>query len=169
MLPHARLGAVAGFLELLHDRGAKEDLFRIAEELRLEVDDILPIIEAAALLEFAVADKGDVELTALGQAFVEADMERRRQMIRDSVLAHIQLVQRMNGALQSKSNHTMPLEFFRDVLDESFSDADTQRQIETALSWGRYAGILDYDSERDTISWPENAQVAEDQEGVVLH
>ncbi|HEY3836232.1 MAG TPA: nitrate/sulfonate/bicarbonate ABC transporter ATP-binding protein, partial [Bryobacteraceae bacterium] len=169
VLPHARLGAVAGFLELLHDRGRKEDLFRIAEELRMEVDDLLPIVEAAQLLELAVADKGDVELTPLGRQFVEADMEPRRQIIREAVLKDIQLVQRMQSALASKSNRTMPLEFFRDILDESFSDADTARQIETALSWGRYAGILDYDSESDTISLPENAAVSEPVESVPLH
>jgi NitT/TauT family transport system ATP-binding protein len=116
-----------------------------------------------------VSEKGDVELTPLGREFVEADMEPRRQIIRDSVLAHVQLVQRMKSALESKSNHTMPVEFFRDVLDESFSDADTERQIETALSWGRYAGILEYDSASDTISVPEVAAPAETAESVPLH
>ncbi len=166
LLPHARLGAVAGFLELLHDRGAKEDLFRIAEELRMEVDDLLPIVESASLLQLAVSERGDIELTPMGREFVEADMESRRQIIRDSVLAHIQLIQRMSGALESKTNHTMPLEFFRDILDESFSDADTERQIQTALNWGRHAGILNYDSESDTISLPEPAAI---QESVPLH
>ena len=169
ILPHARLGAVAGFLELLSDRGPKEDLFRIAEELRLEVDDLLPIIEAASLLGLALSEKGDVELTPLGKEFVDGDMDVRRQIIRDNVLLHIQLVQQMNSALATKSNHTMPLEFFRDILDESFSEADTTRQIDTALSWARYAGILDYDSATDTISLPEPVPVAESQESVPLH
>jgi NitT/TauT family transport system ATP-binding protein len=169
VLPHARLGAVAGFLELLYDRGAKEDLYRIAEELRMEVDDLLPIVEAASLLELALADKGDVELTPLGRRYVEADMEPRRQIIREAVLKDIQLVQQMNNALAGKSNRKMPLEFFRDILDESFSDADTARQIETALSWGRFAGILDYDAESDTISLPEPATASETVESVQLH
>src|ERR1700689_1207557 len=50
MLPHARPGSIAGLVELLADRGGKDDLYRIAEELRMEVDDLLPIVEAAALL-----------------------------------------------------------------------------------------------------------------------
>src|SRR6202158_2918398 len=33
MLPHARPGSIAGLVELLNDRGGKEDLYRIAEEL----------------------------------------------------------------------------------------------------------------------------------------
>jgi len=50
MIPHARRGAIAGLLELLNDRGGRDDLYRIAEELRMEVDDSLPIVEAATLL-----------------------------------------------------------------------------------------------------------------------
>ena len=29
----------------------------------------------------------------------------------------------------------MPVEFFRDILDEHFSDSETERQIDTALHW----------------------------------
>jgi NitT/TauT family transport system ATP-binding protein len=67
MLPHAKPGAIAGLLELLNDRGGKEDLYRIADELLLEVDDLLPIVEAAALLSFAKSERGDVEITTAGK------------------------------------------------------------------------------------------------------
>ena len=40
----------------------------------------------------------------------------------------------------------MPLEFFRDILREHFPDQETERQIETALNWGRYADLFTYDS-----------------------
>jgi NitT/TauT family transport system ATP-binding protein len=160
MLPHARLGAVAGFLELLQDRGGKEDLYRIAEDLRLEVDDLLPIVEAGSLLGFAKADKGDVELTPLGVQFADGDIETRRKLVRESMLNNIQLIQRMTSALASKSNHTMPVEFFRDFLDESFPDLETQRQVEAALDWGRYAGLFDYDAASDTLSLPESMKAA---------
>ena len=47
LLPHARPGGVAGLLELLNDREGEEDMYHIAEDLLLEVDDLLPIIDAA--------------------------------------------------------------------------------------------------------------------------
>ena len=43
MLPHARPGGVAGLLELLKDRGGKEDPYHVADDLKMEVDDLLPI------------------------------------------------------------------------------------------------------------------------------
>jgi hypothetical protein len=36
-------------------------------------------------------------------------------------------------------------------LDEHFPAAEVQKQIETALHWGRYAGIFTYDSENDRL------------------
>ena len=52
MLPHARPGGIAGLLELLNDRGGKDDLYHIADELVLEVNDLLPIIGSRHLARF---------------------------------------------------------------------------------------------------------------------
>ena len=151
VLPHSRPGAVGGLLELLNDRGGKEDLYRVAEELLLELDALLPIVEAAVLLGFARSARGDLELTPEGKAFAEADIEKRTALFRDAALAHVSLLQQMNIALGIKADHSMPLEFYRDVLDEHFAPAEVQKQIETALHWGRYAGIFTYDSENDRL------------------
>jgi len=146
-LPHAREGAVAGLLELLNDRSGKEDLFRIADDLRLEVDDLLPIVEAAALLAFAKSERGDVELTPAGKTFAEADISTRKNLFRQAALANVTLLQQINGALSSKSDHSMPLEFFRDLLEKHLPDDEVERQLDTALNWGRYGEIFSYDSE----------------------
>ena len=169
MLPHARPGSVAGLVELLNDRGGKEDLYRIAEELLMEVDDLLPVVEAAALLSFVKSERGDIDLTPSGKAFAEADISTRKEVFREAALSHATLLQQMNGALASKSDHTMPLELFRDILQEYFSDDDVQRQIDTALNWGRYGDIFTYDSESDRLRMLPLANLAEDGHAVPLH
>ena len=151
VLPHSRPGAVGGLLELLDERGGTEDLYRVAEELLLELDDLLPIVEAAVLLGFAHSERGDITITPEGKAFAEADIEKRPALFRDAALAHVSLLQQMASALASKKDHAMPLEFYRDVLDEHFAETEVQKQIDTALHWGRYAGIFTYDSERDRL------------------
>lgn len=151
MLPHARPGSIAGLVELLNDRGGKEDLYRIAEELVMDVDDLLPIVEAAALLGFVKAERGDIQLSRSGKTFAEADISMRKEVFREAVLAHVPLLKQMNSALATKSDHTMSLELFRDILEEHFSDEDVRRQIETALNWGRYGDIFTYDSESDRL------------------
>jgi NitT/TauT family transport system ATP-binding protein len=151
MLPHSRPGGVGGLLELLNDRGGEEDVYHIAEDLLLEVDDLLPIMDAATLLGFATVNEGDVRITPQGRAYAEADIPTRKELFRNAALQHASLLQQMYSALEKKSNHTMPLEFFRDLLDERFAQVEVDHQIETALLWGRYAEIFTYDPETDQL------------------
>jgi NitT/TauT family transport system ATP-binding protein len=146
MLPHARPGGVAGLLEILIDRGGKDDVYHLADELGMPADDLLPIIEAGALLRFIRVAEGDVEITHEGRAFAEADIETRKSYFRDAVLEHVPLLRQIDHVLRAKSDRALPDDFFYDILDEHFSDEEARRQLETAIHWGRYAGIIDYDS-----------------------
>ena len=151
MLPHARRGAIAGLLELLNDHGGKIDLCQVADDLRLEVDDLLPIVEAAALLGFARSERGDAEITPTGKAFAETGIAARKRLFREAILAHVTLLQQIHSALANKSDHSLPLEFFRDILQQYFSGTEVKLQIETALNWGRYGDIFTYDSGSDRL------------------
>src|SRR5579862_2745438 len=152
MLPHVRAGGVAGLLEILVDHGGREDLHRISHQLMLESDDLLPIVDACVLLGFATVEQGDAEVTGPGREFATADIQRRKELFRDAALAHIPLLQQMNSALQAKADGTMLLDFFHDLLDEHFSDDEVRRQLDTAVHWGRYAELFDYDAETGRLS-----------------
>ena len=83
-LPHSRPGGVAGMLELLIDRNGEEDMYHVAEDLLLEVDDLLPILQAATLLGFATAREGDVAITPEGRSYAEADIPTRKALFQKS-------------------------------------------------------------------------------------
>ena len=163
MLPHARPGGIAGLLELLHDRGGHEDLYRLAEQLAMDVDDLLPIVDAAVMLGFAALKEGDVEITHEGVAFVDSDILTRKVLFRQAALGHVAILQSIDNVLHAKSDHSIPEEFFHDILDEHFSPDEVERQFETAMHWGRYAEIFDYDAERGRLilseHTPENQPV----------
>jgi NitT/TauT family transport system ATP-binding protein len=169
VLPHATAGGMGGLLEFLNDRGGKEDLYHLAEELLMEVDDLFPILDEAVLLGFADSTKGEVQITPAGKEFAEADIGARKKLFREAVLSHVTLIQQIRNALERKSNRAVPLEFFRDVLDEHFSQEDAQRQIDTALNWGRYAEIFTYDSGTGRLLLNEASGTANSGEAVPLH
>jgi len=89
MLPHARAGGISRFLEIVHDRGGREDLPRLAESLRLEVDDLLPTIDASGLLGFAKVEQGDVIITEIGDAFATADVHRSHEIFKEQLLKNV--------------------------------------------------------------------------------
>jgi len=160
ILPHATAGGMAGLLEFLNDRGGQEDLYHLAEELLMEVDDLFPIVDAAVILDFATSAQGDVQTTDAGRAFAEADIATRKELFREAVLENVTLLQQIRSALKKKSDHSLPLEFFRDVLDEHFTYEDAQKQLDTALNWGRYAELFSYDAESDRLHLDEAADLA---------
>ncbi len=147
MLPHARVGGIAGLMELLRDRGGREDLFRLAEELVMDVEDLLPILEACSLLGFSLLKEGDVQITPEGIRFADADIQMRKVLFRQASLEHVTLLKQIDSILRRKADHSITDEFFHDILDEHFAEDEVQRQFETAMNWGRYAEIFDYDRE----------------------
>jgi NitT/TauT family transport system ATP-binding protein len=155
LLPHARPGGIAGLLEILVDSGGTEDLYHLAEKLLLEVDDLFPIVDAAVLLGFAELKEGDVDITDAGRAWVQSDMEAQRQLFRYACLSRILLFQQIDKVLRGKSDHSIPLELFRDILDEHQPEAEIQRQLDTVLSWGRYCELFQYDSEEQRLYLPK--------------
>ena len=147
MIPHARVGGIAGLVELLQDRGGKEYLHRLSEVLIMDAEDLLPIVEAAVLLGFATLQGGDVQLTAEGTAFAEADILTRKILFRHAALKHVVILQQIDSILHAKADRSISEEFFYDILDEHFSEDEVQRQFDTAMNWGRYAEIFDFDRE----------------------
>jgi NitT/TauT family transport system ATP-binding protein len=172
LLPHARVGGIAGLMELLHDRGGREDLFRLAEELIMDVQDLLPILEACVLLGFVLLREGDVQITPQGIRFADADIQQRKVLFREAALENVTILKQIDSVLKRKSDHSISDEFFHDILDEYFAEDEVQRQFETAMNWGRYAEIFDYDRESGRLIQAEppllsDTPVAEKEESAI--
>ncbi len=162
MLPHARPGGIAGLLELLIDKGGKDDIYRLAHELGFEIDDLLPIVDAAQLLGFLTIEEGDAAITPDGQQFAESEILRQKELFREAAVEHVLLLRQISRALNTKSDHNVPEEFFLDMLDEQFSEEESLRQLETAVTWGRYAELFDFDASRRRFFLPETEEEEEE-------
>jgi NitT/TauT family transport system ATP-binding protein len=166
MLPHARPGGIAGLLELLIDKGGKDDIYRLADDLGLELDDFLPIVDAAQLLGFLTIEEGDTSITPSGTEFANSEILRQKELFRAAATENVLLLRQIRRALESKSDHTVPEDFFLDMIDEQFSEEESLRQMETAITWGRYAELFDFDAARRRFVLPdmqEEAAASEDE------
>ena len=166
MLPHARPGGVAGLLELLIDKGGRDDIYRLADDLAFEIDDLLPIVDAAQILGFLKIEEGDATITPAGADFGNSEILRQKEIFRQAALENVLLLRQIRRALETKSDHTVPEEFFLDMLDEQFSAEESQRQVETAVNWGRYAELFDFDAARRRFILPEIHEEADADEEI---
>ncbi len=150
-LPQIRVGALVGLLELLADRGGRADLHGLADALQFEVDDLLPLVDAAALLGLARVEEADAVLTSEGAAFAQATTLERKEQFRRILLEHPTLITRIHSALAAKANHRLPEAFFLDLLEEHFSANEAQRQLDAAIQWGRFAELFSYDADTGEV------------------
>jgi NitT/TauT family transport system ATP-binding protein len=154
-LPHARPGGIAGLLEILIDHNGRDDIFRLADDLALEADDLLPIVDAATLLGFLTVEEGDAVITPPGRKFAESEILVQKELFRAAAIEHVLLLRQIHRAVSNKSDHSVSEEFFHDLLDEQFSEEETQRQLDTAINWGRYSELFDFDASRRRFYLPE--------------
>jgi NitT/TauT family transport system ATP-binding protein len=155
MLPHARPGGIAGLLEILLDHNGKDDIYHLADDLAFEIDDLLPIVDAAQLLGFLKVNEGDAAITPTGAEYANSEILRQKELFRTAAVENVLLLRQIVRAIEAKSDKSVPEEFFHDMLDEQFSEDETVRQMETAINWGRYAELFDFDASRRRFIQPE--------------
>jgi NitT/TauT family transport system ATP-binding protein len=151
-LPAVSPGGLAGLLEILAARGGRDGLAEIADDLTFEIDDLLPLTDAAVLLAMARIDGSDIELTAEGKEFAAADILTSKQLFARHVAKQAPLVRAIVQALAATEDHTLREGFFLDVLRRGFSAQEARSQLDTAIDWGRYAELYDYDSDDEELT-----------------
>ena len=156
MLPHARAGGISGLLEILDGRGGREDLPALAKDLRLQVDDLMPAVDAAGLLEFAPVERGEVNITETGREFANAEVHRSHRIFREQLLGHVPLIGIVLAMLHTKKDGQIHQDFVLDLLDEHFSASEALRQFETLVDWARYAHLIDYDATQERLCLAED-------------
>ena len=155
-LPHVRVGTISGLLELIVDQPeGTDDISRLAESLKLAVDDLLPILDAAVLLGFATVAAGDIYLTAIGQDFATTTILRSKELFQQQVLKQVPVLVSMIQTLQEKRSGSMRKDFFLDLWSEHVPTAEADRQFATAVDWGRYAELFEYDAREERLYLPE--------------
>jgi NitT/TauT family transport system ATP-binding protein len=153
-LPHAPIAMVFGLLEHLRDAsGGREDLYKLGGPLGLELDDLLPVTEAAKQLGLVKIASGDIELTSEGRALAEAEAPERKERLRRR-LFELPLLRRIRETLQAADGGRVRKQEFLELLEEHFSPVEALRQLGTALDWARYGELFDHDPDTEEFVLP---------------
>lgn len=159
-LPDVSIGELSGLLEFLNDMpGNRTDVYRLEQELNLSTDAVLELTEAAELLGFATIAKGDITLTPLGETFAEASILARKEIFATRI-RRLPLFKWLLAMLQAADKGRLDRDVVRLALELEFSPEDAARQVEIAIQWGRYAELLAYDDNTETLYQETGAAVA---------
>lgn len=141
---------VVGLLEMLEDVKGKEDIFKLAGSLSMELDDIGPVLEAAKILGFVKINSGDIILTDLGAKVLNADINERKDIIYDQV-QEISLFKSVLKIIKSGRDQEVRREQVIDHFARKMSDEESELLFNTIVDWGRYAEIIGYDPKREVL------------------
>ena len=145
-LPAASVGGMAGLLEIVAARGGREDLPELAHDLTFEVDDLLPLVDAAQLLGLAVVEDADLQITEDGKTFVQADILESKEIFARRARERAPLVRAICTALATTKDGNLGDNFFLDLLRRGFTEDEAREQLRIAVDWGRYGELFDFDA-----------------------
>jgi NitT/TauT family transport system ATP-binding protein len=151
-LPHATVGGLAGLVEIVYGKGGRLDIPDIAADLSIDAKDLLPLVDAAAVLDFVRVSGADLELTPVGKDFTTADIQVSKKIFAQQARTRAPLIRTICNALHDCPDGNLRAGFFLDILQQGFSPSDAQQQLDIAIGWGRYAELFDYDTHTDQIT-----------------
>ena len=146
-LPEVSPDGLSGLLEILAARGGRDGLAELADDLSFEVDDLLPMVDAAVMLGLALVDGAELEVTEQGREFATGDIDASKTLFGKLASERVPLIKAIVKGLNATADGNLREGFFLDLLRRGFSAEEARRQLDTAIEWGRYGELFEYDSE----------------------
>jgi NitT/TauT family transport system ATP-binding protein len=153
-LPDAPVQQLSAIVEKLSEEpyNGRADLPHLADEENLTTDELLPLLELLQLLGLAHVSGGDIELTAAGRRYADADMLSRKQIFAEALLKNVPLAVHIRRVLDERPGHRAPAARFLRELEDHLSEEEAERVLDTMINWGRHAEIFAYDDDDRVLS-----------------
>ncbi len=142
--PKASPTEMMGLLVLLNSHKGAEDVALLADDLDLEIDEILPSLEFAEVLDLVKVSDGRVVFTDLGKRLAGGTIRERKSILRDQ-LKRTTLFRTLLRALESAPEHCLSDEELGQII--SLTTAPAEEAVQNIINWGRYAELFRYDAD----------------------
>jgi NitT/TauT family transport system ATP-binding protein len=153
-LPRVSTNTMAGLMETVNAQpfDGKAQLPDLAGVLHYEADELFPIAEILQLLRFAELEGGGLRLTADARRYAEADVDTRKQLFAQHLIAYVPLAGHIRRVLDERASHQAPARRFRDELEDLMSPEDADQTLKAVINWARYGEAFAYDEGADLFT-----------------
>jgi len=154
VLPRVSSNLLSGLMETVaaEPYNGHADLPHLAASLQMEVDELFPIAESLQLLRLAEIAEGDIRLTEPGKRFVKAELDERKKLFAQHLLAYVPLAAHVRRVLDDRESHRAPASRFRDELEDYMSEELADKTLRALISWARYGEVFAYDEDTGVFS-----------------
>jgi NitT/TauT family transport system ATP-binding protein len=163
-LPEADVVRIESLLQLLIDPQfngqAPQPL--LAEKAVLEDRRFLALTQALSLLDLAKRVEGAIHITALGRRYAEGTHPLRRAIFGQQLLAHVPLVAHIRHRLESEPTGQLAEKHFLNLLHATLDIPSSEKVLQTAVEWGRYGEVFEYDFHTGMIQLPQGREASDE-------
>ena len=154
ILPRVSTNLLSGLMETVAapPYEGEADLPVIAAALRMEADELLPVAETLQMLRFAEVVGGDIRLSADARSFAEAEVDARKRLFAQHLIAYVALAGHIRRILDERPSHSAPWSRFADELEDHMSAEAAEQTLRAIISWGRYGEVFAYDDQHRVFS-----------------
>ena len=154
MLPTAGVNSVFGLLDLVRAYNGKTDVANLNIDLRVDIDELLPIIDTAEYLGLVTVQQGDIALTELGRKALNSRMTERKKIVRER-LASMEPFSELTKLLKEEKELSR-LTLGRFVNQKFGFVSDLHSAVNLLVRWGVFAGLFQYDGESGKLLLKED-------------
>jgi len=147
-LPQADISRILGLLEILEDRGGREDIYKLGRDLNVESGDLITVIHAAELLGFVTTPGGDVVLLEEGRRLNDGEINDTKAIMQARMLG-IPLFQYLKQRLEQEEDHRLSRDAIQEELSRLLPKENPDTLFKTIVNWARYAEIFGYNRDHD--------------------
>ena len=147
LLPHVPLGGLFGLIEVMAETPGPDDLYRLAERLRLRLDDLHPLLEAARLLGVGPRGARGLRRNRRGAARRNGWRRGAQSPVPPARAATFRSSPRFSRALAAAGETVDRARRSWQGCACSYPPLEAERQVDTAVNWGHWADLFDYDAD----------------------
>jgi NitT/TauT family transport system ATP-binding protein len=142
-MPDANVGEVLGLVEIIYAYGEKVKVSFLAEELRMQLDDLGDAIDMAELLHLVTVKSGEVQLTVFGEALNLGTIDNKKAVLRKQ----LPKIEPFKSVLRiiKKRGRASRADILQLLRKQGVIIEDEARFHKLLLTWGGYAEVFEYD------------------------
>lgn len=144
-IPDATVGELLGLAEIVYSYGGKVKISFLADELRMEMDDLGDVIDMGELLEALKVEDGEVVLTLFGEGMTLGTIDNKKKIIRDKI-KDVEPFSSIIKILEKEGGSMSEQDLFERIT-KKFVVEDIAPFRKLIIGWGNYTETFEYDGD----------------------
>jgi NitT/TauT family transport system ATP-binding protein len=162
-IPNVQVESILGLLEILSDSDEVISIFDLGVRIGKDFGDTISIVKAAEMLDLVDTPKNEVQMTQVGWYFLAAPVPQRKTLFRQAIM-NLRLFQLIAARMEAEPGGRVAADDVLEELATLLPYDQPDKLFNTLITWGRFAGIFDYNDKTNMIVPQEQEEDDEEEE-----